>query len=143
MDKEKKEYLKAAFSSNPIKIFKKISNTYSGHVATRRTQYVLKIILGVYIPLILLWALLFCKFNYLSLPFLFLVLSSGIPFAEHILIDLSEKKYPEIRDEVYAMQSCKDCYYLKHNLCSFASEYINDEDPSEFVACERFKVLND
>ena len=64
MKKEHKEYLRNALHFNPVKKGIELFHTYSGHVATARTSYVLMITLGVYIPLIILWVFLFCKYNY-------------------------------------------------------------------------------
>lgn len=139
MKKEHKEYLRNALHFNPVKKGIELFHTYSGHVATARTSYVLMITLGVYIPLIILWVFLFCKYNYWSLPFLLVMLLSTLPFAQYVLLHLSERKYPEITNKVYGMESCKDCIYLKK--CTFAETYIlnNNNNPSNFVACKYIK----
>ena len=67
------------------------------------------------------------------------MLLSTLPFAQYVLLHLSERKHPEIRNKVYSMKSCKDCIYLTK--CTFAETYIlnNNNNPSNFVACKYFK----
>lgn len=81
---------------NPIKIFCKIMKTDSGKIAYKRTEYVLKISLLIYIPLIAFCIFLFVKYNYMALPVWLLVILSAFPFAKYVMIPLSEKKKDSI-----------------------------------------------
>lgn len=81
---------------NPIKIFCEIMKTDSGKIAYKRTDYVLKVSLLVYIPLIVFCVLLFVKYNYMALPIWLLVILSIFPFAKYVMIPLSEKKKDSI-----------------------------------------------
>lgn len=77
---------------NPIKIFCEIMKTNSGKIAYKKTEYVLKVSLSVYIPLIVFCIFLFVKYNYMVLPVWLLVILSAFPFAKYVMIPLLERK---------------------------------------------------
>lgn len=95
-----KGYLVRAFCINPIDIFNRMMKTDSGKIAYKRTGYVLKVSLLVYIPLVILCVFLFARYNYIALPVWLLVILSAFPFAKYIMIPLSEKKRTNIEESV-------------------------------------------
>lgn len=97
---KKIHYLYKAFRSNPFEIFCKMMETDSGKIAYKRTGYVLKVSLSVYTPLVILYVILFAKYNYMALPLLLLVILSTFPFTKYIMIPLSENKRNDIEKSV-------------------------------------------
>lgn len=95
-----RQHLYRAFKVNPFKVFCKIIKTDSGKIAYKRTKYVLKITLSVYIPIIILCTILIARQSYVGCLLLPLIILSAFPFAKYVLIPLSEKKRDSIVSSV-------------------------------------------
>ena len=98
--KVNREYLSKVFSSNPFEIICRMMETDSGKIAYKRTGYVLKVSLSIYVPLAILCVVLFAKYNYIALPIWLVVILSAFPFAKYIMIPLSEKKRKIIEESI-------------------------------------------
>ena len=95
-----RECLSKAFNSSPFEIFSRMMETDSGKIAYKRTGHVLKVSLSIYVPLAIICAVLFAKYNYMALPVWLVVILSAFPFTKYIMIPLSEKKKDDIERSI-------------------------------------------